>query len=44
VLYDVLHQLGYDGEAPVYRGRMSMTHGRDKCEVNVVIPLNSIEP
>jgi hypothetical protein len=40
VLYDALRQLGYDGDAPIYRGRMSMTHGQDKCEVNVVIPLN----
>jgi hypothetical protein len=44
VLYDALHQLGYDGDAPVYRGRMSMVHGQDKCEVNVVIPLNLMEP
>jgi hypothetical protein len=40
VLYDALRQLGYDGDAPIYRGRMSMAHGQDKCEVNVVIPLN----
>jgi hypothetical protein len=44
VLYDTLRQLGYDGDAPVYRGRMSMAHGQDKCEVNVVIPLNLMEP
>jgi hypothetical protein len=44
VLYDALRQLGYDGDAPVYRGRMSMAHGQDKCEVNVVIPLNPMEP
>jgi hypothetical protein len=44
VLYDVLRQLGYNGDAPVYRGRMSMAHGQDKCEVNVVIPLNPTEP
>jgi hypothetical protein len=44
VLYDTLRQLGYDGDAPVYRGRMSMAHGQDKCEVNVVIPLNPMEP
>jgi hypothetical protein len=31
-------------DAPVYRGRMSMAHGQDKCEVNVVIPLNPMEP
>jgi hypothetical protein len=43
VLYDALRQLGYNGDAPVYRGRMSMAHGQDKCEVNVVIPLNPME-
>jgi hypothetical protein len=26
-LYDALRQLGYDGDAPVYHGRMSMAHG-----------------
>jgi hypothetical protein len=44
VLYDTLRQLGYNGDAPVYRGHMSMAHGQDKCEVNVVIPLNPTEP
>jgi hypothetical protein len=44
VLYDALRQLGYDRDARVYRGRMSMAHGQDKCEVNVVIPLNPMEP
>jgi hypothetical protein len=44
VLYDALRLLGYNGGAPVYHGRMSMAHGQDKCEVNVVIPLNPIEP
>jgi hypothetical protein len=44
VLYNALHQLDYNGDAPVYRGRMSMAHDQDKCEVNVVIPLNPTEP
>jgi hypothetical protein len=44
VLYDALRQLSYNGDAPVYRGRMYMTHGQDKCKVNVVIPLNLTEP
>jgi hypothetical protein len=44
MLYDALRQLAYNGDAPIYRGRMSMAHGQDKCEVNVVIPLNSMEP
>jgi hypothetical protein len=44
VLYNALHQLSYNGDAPVYCGRMSMAHGQDKCKVNVVIPLNPTEP
>jgi hypothetical protein len=40
----MLHQLGYNGDTPVYRGRMSMAHGQDRCKVNVVIPLNLTEP
>jgi hypothetical protein len=44
VLYDALRHLGYDRDAPVYCGRVSMSHGQDKCEVNVVIPLNPMEP
>jgi hypothetical protein len=44
VLYDTLRQLDYNGDAPVYCGHMSMAHGQDKCEVNVVIPLNPTEP
>jgi hypothetical protein len=44
VMYDALRQLGYNGDVPIYRGRMSMAHGQNKCEVNVVIPLNPTEP
>jgi hypothetical protein len=44
VLYDALHQLGYNEDAPVYRSRMSMAHRQDRCEVNVGIPLNPTEP
>jgi hypothetical protein len=43
VLYDALRQLVYNGDVPVYHGRMSISHGQDRCEVNVVIPLNSTE-
>jgi hypothetical protein len=43
VLYDALCQLGYDRDVPVYHGCMSMAHGQDKCEVNVVIRLNPME-
>jgi hypothetical protein len=44
VLYNTLRQLGYNGDASVCHGRMSMAHDQDKCEVNVVIPLNPTEP
>jgi hypothetical protein len=44
VMYDALRQLGYNGDVPIYHGRMSMAHGQNKCEVNVVIPLNPTEP
>jgi hypothetical protein len=27
VLYDVLLQLSYNGDVPIYRGHMSMAHG-----------------
>jgi hypothetical protein len=39
----VLLHLGYNGDVLVYRCHMSMAHGMDRCEVNVMIPLNSIE-
>jgi hypothetical protein len=44
VLYDTLLQLGYNEDVPVYRDRMSMAHGEDRCEVSVMIPLNPTEP
>jgi hypothetical protein len=44
VLYDALIRLGYDGDAPVYRCRLSMAHGMDQCEVSVTIPFDQTEP
>jgi hypothetical protein len=44
VLYDALLQLSYNGDIPIYHGRMSMAHGQDKCEVNVMISLSLTEP
>jgi hypothetical protein len=44
VLYDALIRLGYDGDAPVYRCRLSMAHGMDQCEVSVMIPFDTTEP
>jgi hypothetical protein len=43
-LYDALRQLAYNGDVPVYHGRMSVAHDQDKCEVNMVIPHNPMEP
>ena len=44
VLYDALRHLGYHGDVPVYRARMSMVHSMEQCEVSVTIPLNPTEP
>jgi hypothetical protein len=44
VLYDALVCPGYDGDAPVYRCRLSTVHGMDQCEVRVMIPFNPMEP
>jgi hypothetical protein len=44
VLYNALIRLGYDGDASMYRCRLSMAHGMDQCEVNVMIPFDPMEP
>jgi hypothetical protein len=44
VLYDTLTCLGYDGDAPIYRCRLPMAHGLDRCEVSVMIPFDPTEP
>jgi hypothetical protein len=44
VLYDALICLGYDGDAPVYRCRLSRVHDMDRCEVSVTIPLDPAHP
>jgi hypothetical protein len=44
VLYDVLIHLGYNGDAPVYRCRLSMAYRLDRCEVSVTIPVDPMEP
>jgi hypothetical protein len=43
VLYDALLHLGYNGDVPVYRARMSMAHSMEQCEVSMTIPLNPTE-
>jgi hypothetical protein len=44
VLYDALILLGYDGDAPVYRCRLSRVHNLDRCEVSMMIPLDHAHP
>jgi hypothetical protein len=44
VLYDALICLGYVGDAPVYRCRLSTAHGLDQCEVSMTIPFDPTEP
>jgi hypothetical protein len=43
VLYGALLCLGYDRDAPVYRCRVSMAHGLERCEVSMMIPFNPTE-
>jgi hypothetical protein len=44
VLYDALIYLGYDGDAPIYRYRLSRVHDLDRCEVSVTIPFDLARP
>jgi hypothetical protein len=44
VLYDTQIHLGYDGDAPVYRCRLSTAHGIDQFEVSMTIPFDPTEP
>jgi hypothetical protein len=39
VLYDTLLRLGYNGDVPIYRARMSMAHSMGQCEVSMMIPI-----
>jgi hypothetical protein len=44
VLYDALIHLGYDGDALVYRYRLSRVHDLDRCEVSMMIPFDPVKP
>jgi hypothetical protein len=44
VLYDATLHLGYNGDAPIYRCRLSMAPGLDVCEVSIMIPFDPMEP
>jgi hypothetical protein len=44
VPYNALIHFGYNGDAPVYRCRLSIAHGLDRCEVSVTTPFDPTEP
>jgi hypothetical protein len=44
VLYDALLHLGYNGDVPIYRARVSVAHSMEQCEVSVMIPIRLEEP
>jgi hypothetical protein len=44
VLYDALLHLGYNGDVPIYRARVSMAHSMEQCEVSMMIPIWPEEP
>jgi hypothetical protein len=44
VLYDALLHLGYNGDVPIYRTRVSMAHSIEQCEVSVMIHIRLEEP
>jgi hypothetical protein len=44
LLYDVLIRLGFDGDASVYRCRLSRVHDLNRCEVSVTIPFDPARP
>jgi hypothetical protein len=43
VLYNALIRLGYNGDAPVYRRRLSTVHNLDRCKVSMMIPFDPVE-
>jgi hypothetical protein len=44
MLYDALLCLGYKGDVPIYRCRLSMAHGTKLCEASMMIPIDPSEP
>jgi hypothetical protein len=40
MLYNALLHLGYNGDVPVFRARLSTLHSLELCEVSVMIPIN----
>jgi hypothetical protein len=44
MMYDALIHLVYDGDAPVYRCRLSKAHGLERCEFSMMIPFDPTGP
>jgi hypothetical protein len=44
MLYDALLSLGYKGDTPIYHCWLSMAHGMEVCEANVMIPIDPSKP
>jgi hypothetical protein len=44
VLYDALLRLSYDGDALIYHCQLSKAHDLNRCEVNMMIPFDPMEP
>jgi hypothetical protein len=44
LLYDALIRLGFDGDTPVYRCRLSRVHDLNRCVVSVTIPFDPARP
>jgi hypothetical protein len=44
LLYDALTRLAFDGDAPIYRCRLSRVHDLNRCEVSVTIPFDPARP
>jgi hypothetical protein len=44
VLYNTLIRLDYDGDALVYRCRLSRVHDLDRCQVSMTLPFDPVHP
>jgi hypothetical protein len=44
VLYDALLRLSHDGDAPIYRCRLSKAYALDRCEDSMTIPFHPAQP
>jgi hypothetical protein len=44
VLYDALLHLGYNGDVPIYRARVSKAHSMEQGDASMKIPIRPEEP